>query len=274
MYLEKLEIKDFRNYHKIDLTFSNTVNIFLGENAQGKTNLLEAIYVLAMSKSHRTNHEKELIDWQKDFAKLTGLLKKKNGTLPLEIVISKKGRKTKINHLEQRKLSDYIGQMNVILFAPEDLSLVKGNPSVRRRFIDMELGQMSPIYLYELVKYNQILKQRNAYLKQASFEKGKDDLYLDVLTEQLVKTGSKVLKYRLEFTKKLEIWSKKVHQEITHRKEELTLSYESSIPFEKTASLEEIEITFFSEIKKRKEQEYYRKTTLAGPHRDDVSFFN
>ncbi len=272
MQLKELQVKDFRNYHELSLSFPNSLNIFLGENAQGKTNLLEAIYVLAMSKSHRTNQEKELIAFDEEFAKLSGQLQKKNTLLPLEIIISKKGRKTKINHLEQKKLSNYVGQMNVILFAPEDLSLVKGSPSIRRRFMDMELGQMSPRYLYELVKYNQILKQRNTYLKQTTPKQNHDDLYLDVLTQQLVESGSRVVIHRLEFLKKLEIWSKKIHHEISHGKEDLALLYLSSVPFSKEATVEEIRQSFEKELAKRKDQELFRKTTLIGPHRDDLTF--
>lgn len=171
MHLEEIKLANYRNYETADVSFSEGINVFLGENAQGKTNLMEAIYVLAMTRSHRTSNDKELIHWQEDFARLTGRIQKKNTSFPLEITISSKGKKAKFNHLEQKKLSDYIGKLNVILFAPEDLSLVKGSPSVRRKFLDMEMGQMSPIYLHHLVNYQHILKQRNNYLKQLMLKK-------------------------------------------------------------------------------------------------------
>lgn len=132
MRLNELTLQHYRNYETVSLDFPKTLNLFLGENAQGKTNLLESIYVLAMTRSHRTSNEKELIGWEQAAAKISGVVEKKTGTVPLEILISNKGRKTKVNHIEQKRLSAYIGQLNVILFAPEDLSLVKGSPQVRR----------------------------------------------------------------------------------------------------------------------------------------------
>ena len=163
MHLEQIELQNYRNYEQTTLNFSSSINVLIGENAQGKTNLIESIYFLAMSRSHRTSRDRELIRWDTDFAKVKGLLQKKSHSVPLEIILSKRGKQAKLNHLEQKKLSDYIGQMNVILFAPEDLSLVKGSPSVRRKFIDMELGQMNRLYLYHLSQFQQILKQRNQF---------------------------------------------------------------------------------------------------------------
>lgn len=271
MELRQLQLENFRNYTRLDLNFPKSLNIFLGENAQGKTNILEAIYVLAMSKSHRTHNEKELILFNQEFARITGLVQKKNSQLPLEIILSKKGRKTKVNHLEQKKLSDYIGYLNVILFAPEDLSLVKGSPAVRRRFLDMELGQISPLYLYELVRYNKLLKQRNAYLKLMAEKKG-DELFLDVLTEEFVKSGVKVILQRINFIKKLEKWAQALHQKITHQKEVLTLRYKNSFSYE-AFTKEALEKDFLAELTRKRAQELFRKTTLVGPHRDDLLFF-
>ncbi|MGO2685743.1 MAG: AAA family ATPase, partial [Enterococcus italicus] len=136
MRLNSLTLRHFRNYDELQLPFAKDLIIFLGENAQGKTNLLESIYVLAMTRSHRTTNEQELIEWDCAEAYLAGVVEKKQQTIPLELGLSKKGRKTKVNHIEQKKLSSYIGQLNVILFAPEDLSLVKGTPQLRRKFLD------------------------------------------------------------------------------------------------------------------------------------------
>lgn len=127
-------IKNYRNYEKLELSFEDKVNVIIGENAQGKTNLMEAIYVLAMAKSHRTSNDRELVRWDEEFGQIKGKLQKRNSSLSLELNISKKGKKAKLNQLEQQKLSQYIGVMNVVMFAPEDLNLVKGSPQVRRRF--------------------------------------------------------------------------------------------------------------------------------------------
>lgn len=136
MFISEIQLKNYRNYEKLELSFEDKVNVIIGENAQGKTNLMEAIYVLAMAKSHRTSNDRELIHWDEDFGQIKGKLQKRNSSLSLELNISKKGKKAKLNQLEQQKLSQYIGVMNVVMFAPEDLNLVKGSPQVRRRFLD------------------------------------------------------------------------------------------------------------------------------------------
>lgn len=271
MRLNELHLKNYRNYDELSLSFSKNLTLFLGENAQGKTNLLESIYVLAMTRSHRTNNEQELIQWGHEFAHISGIVNKNTSQIPLEITLSKKGRKTKVNHIEQKKLSSYVGQLNVILFAPEDLSLVKGSPQLRRKFLDMEIGQIDPIYLYDLVQYQHVLKQRNQYLKQ--MQNKADPLYLDILTEQFVSFGSKVLLGRAKFVKRLEYWANELHNKISHEKEILAIDYVSSIPFQSSMELKEIQAIFFQEIEKNKEKERVRLSTLVGPHRDDLHFF-
>ncbi len=178
MWIEEITLKNYRNYENLCARFSPRLNVFIGRNAQGKTNFLEAIYFLALTRSHRTRSDKELIQFGQDALKLTGLIHKKQGKIPLEISLSPKGRITKINHLKQAKLSAYIGHMTVVLFAPEDLQLIKGSPSLRRKFMDIDLGQIKPVYLSDLSLYNHVLKQRNAYLKSSE----QVDLnYLEVL---------------------------------------------------------------------------------------------
>lgn len=271
MRLNKLELRNYRNYQELLLEFPNRLNIFLGENAQGKTNILESIYVLALTRSHRTSSEQELIGWQADFAQIKGRIQRGSSELELELLLTKKGRKSKVNHIEQKKLSSYIGQLNVILFAPEDLSLVKGSPQTRRRFIDMELGQINPVYLYDLAQYQQTLKQRNLYLKQLSEKKQTDEIYLDILTEQLVDFGSKVLANRLQFVKKLEYWSNDLHGKITNQKETLAIEYDASLSLNGEA-VEEIREVFLKELQKNRKREIFKGNTFLGPHRDDLIF--
>lgn len=273
MYLKELELMGFRNYEQAQVSFTPSINVFLGENAQGKTNMMESIYVLAMARSHRTANDKELIGWNRDFAKITGRIEKKNSSFPLEIVLSKKGKKARLNHLEQKKLSGYIGHLNVILFAPEDLSLVKGSPSVRRKFLDMEMGQMSAIYLHHLVEYQKVLKQRNHYLKQSKFNKTFDEVYLNILTEQLAAEGAEVLCERLKFTKKLEKWAKPIHKEISQEKEILEIKYDSSVSIEQQQDKEKIMSQLLEQYKKNQSRELDQGTTVTGPHRDDLRFY-
>ncbi len=273
MYLTKIKLQNFRNYEEEELILSPSINVLIGENAQGKTNLIESIYFLAMSRSHRTARDREMIGWKKDFAKVKGQLEKKSHQLPLEIILSKNGKVAKFNHLEQKKLSDYIGQLNVIMFAPEDLALVKGSPSVRRRFIDMELGQMNKIYLHHLVQYQQILKQRNKFLKQARYHGKFDEIYLDVLTEQLAAEGAEVLFYRFQFIKKLNFWAKEVQSNISNNKESLVIEYNSLNELNDELTVEEIFEILKINYKSVESQEIDQGTTTLGPHRDDLVFF-
>lgn len=274
MRVTSIQLENYRNYEKLSLEFSRDLVIFLGENAQGKTNLLESIYVLAMTRSHRTTTEKELIQWDKDYARLLGYVEKKTHGISLEMAISKKGKKTKVNHIEQKKLSDYIGELNVVLFAPEDLFLIKGAPQIRRRFVDMELGQIDPIYLHHLTTYQKVLKQRNKYLKQLAFKGNKEgDDYLDVLSEQLANAGSKVIFSRYRFVEKLEKWAHDIHQGITDGRETLKMKYESSISVRENMTQVEIESIFLSELMRNKLKELHKQTTIFGPHRDDLLFY-
>ncbi len=199
MKIEQLQLKNYRNYAQLDLSFDDKINVIIGENAQGKTNLMEAIYLLAFTKSHRTPREKELIQWEHEYATIKGEVTKRNRTFPLEIILSAKGKKAKLNHLEQKRLSDYIGALNVVMFAPEHLSLVKGPPQIRRRFIDMELGQIQPRYIYHLGQYQKTLRQRNHLLKQMQRREKQDPTMLEVLTDQLIQHAATLLERRFIF---------------------------------------------------------------------------
>lgn len=273
MKLESIKLKNFRNYDQLSLEFHETVNVFLGENAQGKTNVLEAIYVLAMAKSHRTSNDKELIKWDEDYGKIEGRLNKRNGQVPLEIVFSKKGKKVKVNHLEQRKLSQYVGACNVVMFAPEDLNLVKGSPSGRRRFIDMEIGQIQPVYIHDLTQYQKVLQQRNALLKERHKRNQASDAMLDILTEQLIDLAAQIVFRRFHFIALLRTWAAPIHAGISRGLEELTLIYKSHV----SQVSEEMDVSKLKEIygnvfEEAREREWDRGMTLFGPHRDDLLF--
>lgn len=249
------------------------MNVIIGENAQGKTNLIEAIYVLAMAKSHRTSNDKELIRWDQDYAKIEGRVIKKNGPVPIQLVISKKGKKGKVNHIEQQKLSQYVGAVNTIMFAPEDLNLVKGSPQVRRRFLDMEIGQVSPVYLHDLSHYQKILSQRNHFLKQLQTRKQTDQTMLDVLTEQLTEFAAKVVMKRLQFVDQLEKWAQPIHSGISRGLEELTLKYHTSLHVSDSPDLSKMINSYQESFSKLRDKEIERGVSLSGPHRDDVLFY-
>ena len=273
MKLTNLQLQNFRNYESVQLEFTDGVHVFIGENAQGKTNLMESIYALAMTKSHRTTNDKELIGWNKEFATIKGTVEKTATKTNLELQFSKKGKIAKVNYLEQKRLSSYLGNLNVILFAPENLTLVKGSPQNRRKFVDMELGQMSSLYLYDLVEYNRVLKQRNTYLKQLAIKKKQPDEYLDVLSEMLSELASKIVFHRLDFMKQLEALAIPIHDQLSLGREKFSVSYQATIPLEDGITASQMKEIYIDQFKKNQTREADQATTLIGPHRDDLIFY-
>lgn len=272
MELLALALHNFRNYQDLSTTFSPGVNVFLGPNAQGKTNLLEAIYALALTRSHRTSTDKELIGWSGDAARISGTVARRTGTVPLELNFSNKGKKAKVNHLDQPKLASYIGNLNVILFAPEDLELVKGAPAVRRQFIDREFSQMSPKYLYVANQYKAILKQRNQYLKQLQSEKQTDLILLDVLTDQLVNLASELIARRLKLLTALNDAAVPIQADITQGKEQLQIKYVSQLSPDELTDEQTIKAAMLERFEKIRKRELFEGVTKLGPHRDDLQF--
>ena len=273
MKLTNLQLQNFRNYESVQLEFTDGVHVFIGENAQGKTNLMESIYALAMTKSHRTTNDKELIGWNKEFATIKGTVEKTATKTNLELQFSKKGKIAKVNYLDQKRLSSYLGNLNVILFAPENLTPVKGSPQNRRKFVDMELGQMSSLYLYDLVEYNRVLKQRNTYLKQLAIKKKQPDEYLDVLSEMLSELASKIVFHRLDFMKQLEALAIPIHDQLSLGREKFSVSYQATIPLEDGLTPEQMKEIYMNQFKKNQTREADQATTLIGPHRDDLIFY-
>ena len=273
MKLTNLQLQNFRNYESVQLEFTDGVHVFIGENAQGKTNLMESIYALAMTKSHRTTNDKELIGWNKEFATIKGTVEKTTTKTNLELQFSKKGKIAKVNYLEQKRLSSYLGNLNVILFAPENLTLVKGSPQNRRKFVDMELGQMSSLYLYDLVEYNHVLKQRNTYLKQLAIKKKQPDEYLEVLSEMLSELASKIVFHRLDFMKQLEALAIPIHDQLSLGREKFSVSYQATIPLEDGLTPSQMKEIYIDQFKKNQTREADQATTLIGPHRDDLIFY-
>lgn len=271
MELSQLSLKNFRNYDQAELNFQSGINVFLGENAQGKTNLLESIYALALARSHRTKTDKDLIQWGQSEAKIAGRVTNRFGKTPLSLSWSAKGKQARVNHLDQSRLSTYIGQLNVILFAPEDLDLVKGAPTVRRRFIDIEFGQMNRLYLQQSAQYKKILKDRNAYLKAWAQGKQQDQVFLDVLTEQLITVASQIILARRQFLLKLEEQALLIHQEVANQREELRLAYQAAVPVMEGETAEQIAANLQEVFQKNADREKRQGTTLAGPHRDDFT---
>lgn len=273
MYLKHFIAQNYRNLQQLDVVFDPNVNIFIGQNAQGKTNLLEAIYFLALTRSHRTANDKELIAFGQDYANISGHVFKSQLDLALRVLITKKGKKVWINRIEQAKLSKYVGQLNAILFSPEDLDLIKGAPSQRRRFMDQEFGQINSEYLYFAGKYKQVLQQKNNYLKLLANGQAQDVMFLDVLSDQLAGVAAEVIVRRFKFLNYLNRYAQNAYRHISSSNEELTIHYCPSVKeITKDDSVEEVYRKLLTNYQKNQKIERLKKTTLSGPHRDDIEF--
>ncbi|MGM0602904.1 MAG: DNA replication/repair protein RecF [Bacillota bacterium] len=272
MYLEKILCRQFRNFDEIILDLNPNLNIFLGANGQGKTNLLEAIYILAAADSHRTNVNSEMIRWNSDKALVQALLNKRDGKMKLAMKLDSSGRKVELNDNPLSKINEIMGYLNVVLFSPEDLKLVKEGPSHRRKFIDLEISQVSRYYHHLMVKYNHILKQRNNLLKSIrdkNSSSGGD--MLSVWDSQISKIGSKIILKRVEVIDKLKILARLAQRQITQGSEDLEIEYDISLEgFSKKLGEAELKKLFEENLVKNREQEINRGYTVIGPHRDDL----
>ncbi|WP_124057756.1 DNA replication/repair protein RecF [Vaginisenegalia massiliensis] len=274
MRLKQLNLENFRNYPQLNLEFNHGLTILTGENAQGKTNLLEAIFLLSLAKSHRSNHDNEMIRWHENSARVTGLVETEHFEFPLELILTNKGKKAKYNHLEQAKLSHFIGKLNVILFAPEDMQLIKGSPAFRRKFLDSELGQSHPVYLNELLEYNRILKQRNTYLKQYSHSNQFDNVYFSILTQQLIDRAVSIVRYRSNFVTSLNQLAQPIHQALSNERDQLGMMYlASSSHLDYQVDEAELKSQFQALFECSFIREKDQATTLYGPHRDDLGLY-
>jgi DNA replication and repair protein RecF len=264
MHIEKLELTDFRNYEKQSFLFHENVNIILGNNGQGKSNLLEGIYILSMGKSFRTQKDAEMIRFEADFLRVKGCFLKEGKTLDIETMISKEEKRFKIDGFQGSKNADLLENAYMVVFSPEDMKIVKEEPEKRRRFMDRELFQIRPLYYKELSRYKKSLLHRNTLLK----EEFPDENLLSVWDENLLKYGAAVIKERFFFIEKLKRISREVHGSVTGGCEELDVSYEPDVAFaEDTAEQRTI---FEERLKECRETDMARRYTSAGPHRDDV----
>lgn len=269
MLIQSLQLQNFRNYEDTLVEFDPKVNVLLGDNAQGKTNVLEAIYLLAVGKSHRTSKDQDLIARDREFASVTGKIERRNHLQKLSLYLGNKGKKAAINGITQTKMTDFVGHFQVVLFAPEDLQLVKGGPATRRRFVDIELGQIQVSYLYHLSQYQRVLQQRNVLLKQ---ERRDLDL-LQILNIQLAEHGAQVVYRRNSFIRELAEFAKLIYSSISAQGEILEVSYFCSIPNvngHQLESLEQINIQYLKTLEDRTKADITQKYTTIGPHRDDL----
>jgi DNA replication and repair protein RecF len=271
VYITTLTARHFRNYDSLELDFSPRINIIVGANAQGKTNLLEAVHFLATGRSHRSSRDGELVKWGEDCAFLRGEVSAAGGTRCIEAQVPVAGRKSiRVNGTELRRLSDLFGIFQIVMFTPDDLQLIKGSPGLRRRYLDMQICQISPLYRHYLQRYNQVLRQRNKLLER------RDNKSLLVWDEQLVRLGSVVIRYRLKAAEVLSSLTRKHYRTIAGGEEDLLLEYQ---PFwardgeHPPWGEDEVEGIFHEQIRLVREDELRRGQTLVGPQRDDLVFY-
>ena len=261
------------NYNNLNLKLSSNINIFTGFNAQGKTNIIEAIYFSSLGISHRTRTEGDLILWGKDEASINVKFSKRDINSILKIILKKNKRKELNFNGEIIKQKDLPGLLTMILFSPEDLMLIKGSPLLRRRFIDIELSQISRIYYNELVQYNRLLLQRNNLLKKIR-ENKKLIPMLDTWDEQIAKTAAFIVEKRLRGIEKLSKLAQKIHYEISQKMEILNIRYNiHNYKNEALNSFDDLFNFYIQALSKYRDNDIYRGSTSIGPHRDDIDFF-
>ena len=283
MYIKNIKLENYRNYHSTYIEFDRGVNIVLGDNAQGKTNLLESIYVLSMGKSFRTSKDRELIKFNSEFSRIRAEYVKDDYDLFMEIAYGLNGRKAvNLDGENLKKISKLMDNIITVIFSPEDLSIIKDEPSKRRNFIDRELSQLKPIYFNYLSKYKRVLTNKNKYLKEKNIRRN----VVDVFNEQLVEYGSKIIEYRIDFIDRLEKISREIHRDITNKKEEIKVIYKSDVQIDyeylysekcncdignKNMLSKKINEKYYEILKGTIDEDIMRRSSTRGPHKDDLA---
>lgn len=266
MKIKSLKLKDFRNYDYLKLDLDSAANIFYGDNAQGKTNILEAVYLSGTTKSHRGTKDRDMIRFGKEESHIEMIVEKNGLDYRLDMHLKKNSPKgIAINKMPIRRAGELFGIVNLVFFSPEDLNIIKNGPGERRRFIDLELSQLDKVYLSDLASYNRIVNQRNHLLKEMSFEK--KDSYMDTLDiweMQLVQYGTKIIERRKKFIEEINKIISSIHKKLTGNREAIEVIYE---PSNGNLSLEEA-------IARNREKDMRIKSTSVGPHRDDICFMS
>ena len=262
MYIEKIKLQNFRNYEQLELSLNKDINIIYGNNAQGKTNILEAIFLSSFGKSFRTNKEKEMIRFNEQRCLVEIFYQKKNRDGKVKIEISTK-KQISLNGVKLKKLSELLGNINIVIFTPDDINILKDGPASRRRFLDMMIGQLRPNYVYNLNMYLKTIEQRNNYLRQIR-EENKPEEMLEIWDENLAEYGEKIYIYRNEFIKKLLNKINNIHKNITDAKEKIRIEYLSNCGNKEN---------YLKLLKERRKLDIIKGYTTKGIHRDDFVIY-
>lgn len=271
MIIRKLSLINYRNYKKLTIQLHPSTNIFIGNNAQGKTNILESIYFLAITKSYRTTNDHYLIKNQESCLKVKAEIKDSNIYKSMAIELQNDTKKVKINENEVKKMADYVTNLNVILVAPEDLEIIQGSPAERRNFLNIELSQLSKIYIKKYNEFNKLLKIRNDYLKMSFKSNLADQRYLDSITENLIDREIYIYQEREKFIALLNEQIKTIYKNISGI-EGLHINYQTNIEFDNFES-ESLREKIKEKYKKARQKEMENGMTLYGPHRDELEFY-
>lgn len=263
MVIKSIELADYRNYESLTMQFDRGTNILYGDNAQGKTNILEAIFVAATTKSHRGSKDREIIHFDKEEAHIRTYLEKEGVETRIDMHLRKsKSKGIAIDGQKIKKAADLLGLCNVVFFSPEDLGIIKNGPSERRRFVDMELCQLDSFYLYNLNHFNKIVNQRNKLLKDMYMNADLKET-LSIWDMQLVSFGRKIIERRKLFVEQLNEIIYEIHKKLSGDKEELLIKYEPDVEIEE----------FENKLRLNQDRDIKSKMTSVGPHRDDFSFY-
>ena len=262
MEINKIKLEGFRNYQSQEIKLEKGINIFIGDNAQGKTNILEAIFLCAMGKSFRTKKEKEMITFQKEKAQIEIAYEKRDRSGKIKIEIEEK-KQIYLNDIKIKKMSEVLGNLNIVMFSPDDIEILKEGPQKRRIFLNRMISQLRPSYVHYFNLYSKTLEQRNNYLRQIKQENKTEEM-LDIWDEKLAEYGTLVFQYRKEFIEKIKEKIKEIHNKITEEKEEIKIDYQSDC-------IEKME--YLEKLKKARKQDIIRGYTSKGIHRDDFSVF-
>ena len=262
MYIEKIKLQNFRNYKELELNLNKNINIIYGDNAQGKTNILEAIFLCSFGKSFRTNKEKEMIKFNEENLNVEVFYQKKDRDGKIKIEIGSK-KQVSLNGIKIKKLSELLGNINIVIFTPDDINILRNGPENRRKFLDIMIGQLRPNYVYNLNMYLNTIKQRNNYLRQIR-EEQKDENMLEIWDEKLADYATKICKYRTDYINNINKKIKNIHKEITNNKEEIDIKYISECQDKNT---------YLNLLKQRRKLDIIKGYTTKGIHRDDFSVF-
>ena len=270
MNIKNLKLKNFRNYNELNIDFYEGINIFYGENAQGKTNILESIYMFSSSKSHRGAKDKELINFEKKEAeiKIEFTSQRRDQSAQFNLY-SDKNKTLLLNGINKTGSKALFGIFSTVIFSPEDLNLIKGSPEERRRFMDTDISQLKPEYFRILKDYKKILYLKNNILKHEEI----DNSLLDVYNEKLASLAARITVHRLRFTERISELASLALYYISDKKEQIEIKYNPGLASEFEVSVKDIEKKYYEEFERVKKEEIQRKITLIGPQRDDLTFY-